>query len=546
MREGAMPVHEGGGRRAAGWRRRVTAWVSILFATLSVVPAAHADSASSAQTAGAASPTPNEIRFAEGEGTSTSMPGNVARNTATDTILGHVVESLVALRADMTIGPMLADSWDVSPDGKIYTFHLRHGVLFHNGAPMTSKEVAWSFAYLMKPSSGFSCRNVYDGSKGLKVLAVRTPDPYTVTFELDRPFELFLTHMVDPRCPLAVLHPSSVDSQGAWIGPVATGPYVFSEWVKGQYSLLKPFAGYRPRPEPSSGAAGAKVAHENVRFVTIPDEAAQKSALVAGQIDGMSIDENDLLPPDPRWHVVEGPSTDPALILMQTRDPLLADVRMRRAIALALDMRGIVNAVTNGTSRYNPSLVPDANKLFSTIDATGYTKNLAEVKRLLAEAGYHGQTLKLETNRRFAHMYTLSVYAQALLTKAGIHTELQVLEWGAQVSDFRSGHFQLMSFGYSARIDPALMFADMLGDKSKTPMAQWENPAARKLLHGLEGEADENVRRHTFEQLHQMMIADAPFLMAYYTPDVVVVSSRLHGYTSWPMRRIRLFNVSKD
>ena len=488
----------------------------------------------------------HEIRVAEGEDTPTSMPGNVARNTATDNILGNVVESLVALRADLGVAPMLADSWDISPDGKSYTFHLRHGVLFHNGAPVTSAEVKWSFEFLMKRSSGFECRSVFDGSRGVKVLAVTTPDPYTVVFELDRPYALFLKQMVDPRCPLAVLHPSSVDSEGKWLKPVATGPYVFADWKRGQYVLLKPFAQYRPRAEPSSGTAGAKLAHEDVRFVVIPDEAAQKSALAAGQIDAMTIDENNLLPPDPRWHLVEGPSADPAVLLMQNRDPLLSDARMRRAIALALDLPGIVNAVTDGHARYNPSLIPDANRLYSPIDATGYTENLPEVKRLLAQAGYHGQTLKLETSRRFEHMYTLAVYVQSLLTKAGIRTELDIVEWGKQVSDFRSGRFQLMSFGYSARIDPALMFGDVLGDKSKTPMAQWENPAALTLLHSLQGVSDETARKQAFERLHQMMIAGTPLLGMYYTPDLILVSSRLHGLTSWPMRRMRLFNVSKD
>ncbi|MGF6239532.1 peptide/nickel transport system substrate-binding protein [Paraburkholderia sp. GAS38] len=488
----------------------------------------------------------HEIRVAEGEDTPTSMPGNVARNTATDNILGNVVESLVALRADLSVGPMLADSWDITADGKTYTFHLRHGVLFHNGAPVTSAEVKWSFQYLMKRSSGFECRSVFDGNRGVKVLAVRTPDPYTVVFELDRPYALFLKQMVDPRCPLAVLHPSSVDSAGQWLKPVATGPFVFADWKRGQYVLLKPFPQYRPRTEPPSGLAGAKVAHADVRFVVIPDEAAQKSALAAGQIDAMTISENSLLPPDPRWHLVDGPSADPAVLLMQTRDPLLSDVHMRRAIALALDLPGIVNAVTDGHARYNPSLVPDANELFSPVDASGYTQNLPEVKRLLAQAGYHGQTLKLETSRRFEHMYTLAVYVQSLLTKAGIRTELDIVEWGKQVSDFRAGRFQMMSFGYSARIDPALMFGDVLGDKSKTPMAQWENPAALDLLHSLQGVTDDATRKHTFERLHQMMLADTPLLGMYYTPDLLLVSSRLHGLTSWPMRRIRLFNVSKD
>ena len=488
----------------------------------------------------------HEIRFAQSIDTQTSMPGNVARNTATDNIMANVVESLVALRADLSVGPMLADSWDISPDERTYTFHLRHGVLFHDGKPMTSAEVKWSFEFLMKPGSQFQCRFLYNGDRGARVLAVRTSDPSTVVFELDRPDTLFLKRMVDPSCPLAVLSPSSVDSTGAWVKPVATGPYVFSEWKRGQYVLLKPFAQYRPRTEPPSGMAGAKIAHDDARFVVIPDAAAQKSALVAGQIDLMGVDGDDLLPPDPRWHVIDGPSADPAALLMQTRDPLLADVRMRRAIALALDLPGIVNAVSDGRARYNPSFVPDASELFSPVDATGYTKNLPEMKRLLAQVGYRGQTLKLETNRRYTDMYKQAVYMQALLSKAGIHTELSIVEWGTQLSDFRSGHFQMMSFGYSARIDPALMFGEVIGDKSKAPLYQWENPTARALLRSLQGVADENLRKQTFEQLHRMMIADTPMLVTYYTRDLLLVSSRLHGVTSWPMRRIRLFNVTKE
>lgn len=527
---------------AAQLARLLAAAAVVLFGC--VPGAASASAPPSAPTP--VSPLPeHEIRVAEGEDTPTSMPGNVARNTATDNILANVVESLVALRADLSIGPMLADSWDISADGRTYTFHLRHGVLFHDGTLMTSKEVKWSFGFLMKRSSGFECRNAYEGANGPRVVDVRTPDPYTVVFELDRPNALFLTDMVDPRCPLAVLSPSSVDRDGHWLKPVATGPYVFSEWKRGQYVLLEPFAQYRPRSEPSSGLAGAKVAHGDARFVVIPDEAAQKSALVAGQIDMMSVGVDSVPPADPGWRVVSGPSTDPAGVLMQTRDPLLADVRIRRAIALALDLPGIVNAVSDGRSRYNPSLVPDASTLFTAVDATGYTKNLAEMKRLLAAAGYKGQTLKLETNRRFAEMYTLAVYAQSLLTQAGIPTELDIVEWGKQLADFRSGHFQLMSFGYSARIDPALMYADVLGDKAVKPMAQWENPAARKLLASMQGVTDETTRRQVFEQLHRMMIADVPMLAMYYTPDVMLVSNRLEGVSSWPMRRTRVFNVIK-
>ncbi|WP_083294612.1 ABC transporter substrate-binding protein [Burkholderia plantarii] len=512
-----------------------------------LVAAEAAPTPPSATAAQPAPPPPRqpEIRVAEGADTPTSMPGNIARNTATDNILGNVVESLVALRADLSVGPMLADSWDISPDGKTYTFHLRPGVRFHDGTPMTSREVRWSYAYLMTRSSGFECRNVYDGSRGARVLDVRTPDPMTVIFDLDRPNALFLTRMVDPRCPLAVLSPSSVDAAGQWLKPVATGPFEFAEWKRGQYVLLRPFPGYRPRPEPPSGLAGAKHAYGDVRFVVIPDEAAQKSALVAGQIDLMSVGENGVLPPDPRWHVISGPSTDSAMLLMQTRDPLLSDLRLRRAISLAVDLPGIVNAVTDGRAPYDPSLVPNATRQFTPDDAKGYTRNLPEMRRLLSEAGYHGQTLSLETSRRFPHMYTMAIYLQSLLAQAGIATRLDIVEWGKQLADFRSGRFQLMSFAYSARIDPELMYGDVLGDKDRRPMAQWENPRARALLRGLQGVTDEAERRRVFDQLHDLMLADVPMLMMYYVPDLQIASSRLDGVASWPMRRTRVFNVTK-
>lgn len=486
-----------------------------------------------------------EIRYAINTDATTSMPGNFLRNTYTDAIAANVVESLVALKGDLSVAPMLADSWEISPDGKTYTFHLRRGVSFQNGDPFTSADVKWSFNYLMNPKSGYVCRNNYDGRRGPKVLAVSTPDLHTAVFELDRPSALFLTRMTEMRCPLAMLDPASVDKDGNWLKPIATGPYMLSEWKRGQYVLLKPFAQYRPRAEPGTGLAGGKHAQANVRFVVIPDEAAQLSALMSGQIDMMSISENDIPPPDPSWRLIAGPGADPAVLLMQTRDPLLSDVRMRRAIALAVDLPGLVNAVTEGRAKYNPSLTPDASAFYTATDAIGYQRNLAEVKRLLTAVGYAGQTLTLETNRNTPHMYSAAVYMQSLLLQAGIHVKLQVLEWGTQETDFRAGKFQLMSFGYSARIEPSLMYADVLGEKSKNSMVQWENPKAFALLHSIDSVSDQTTRMHVLGQLHTMMLDDAPMVVLSDTPDLILVSSRLQGVQSWPLRTKRFFNVTK-
>jgi peptide/nickel transport system substrate-binding protein len=292
--------------------------------------------------------------------------------------------------------------------------------------------------------------------------------------------------------------------------------------------------------------AGRKVAHNPVRFVVIPDAASQKAALEAGQVDAYNADQDSLPARDPRWHIVSESGLDTVMLLLQTRDPVLSDVRVRRAIALSLDFPGIAQALTDGLAAYNPSLVPTSSAYYTAADKQGYQQNLAEAKRLLQAAGYRGQTLKLQVSKRYPYLYRVAVVTQQLLSQAGIHAQLDMLEWGTQLDNFRHGKFQMMAFAYSARTEPAQLFLDVLGDKARSPMAQWENPKARAVLDGIEGESDPTVRKQAFERLHALMIQDVPLLMYYNNPGYVVVSARLKGFIGWPLRKPRFFNVSKN
>jgi peptide/nickel transport system substrate-binding protein len=487
-----------------------------------------------------------EIRVADAIDTPTSVPGHRSRNTATDGILMHVVESLVALRDDMSVGPMLADSWSVSPDGKTWRFKLRKGVTFHNGAPLTSAEVVWSVQRILDPKSESYCRNQYDGSKGAKVTSVQANGPDGVTFVLEQPNALFLQQMANIQCPLAILHPSSVDAQGKWIKPVGTGPYAFGDWRRGQYLQLNAYPGYVPRTEAPSGLAGAKKALANLRFVVIPDAAAQKAAFMSGQVDLIVADGENRPPSGPGWQILVEQDMDLNTLLMQSRDPLLAKPQFRRAVALALDLPALAKALTNGHAAYNPSLVPVASAYYSPVHATGYASNLAEAKALLAAAGYHGEPVKIQANKRYPEQYRLAVVVQNMLAKAGIKAEVEVLEWATQLTNFREGKFQMMAFSYSARLDPAIMYGDLLGDKNVTPMSQWTNPEAARILAGIKGVSDPARRKAAFEELHKLMIADVPLLEVYNTPVVIGVSKRLAGFRPWPLRRPRFFNVSKQ
>ena len=142
----------------------------------------------------------------------------VHRDSTTDIIVSHLAEGLVAVRDDLDVGPSLADSWEISDDGRQYTFTLREGALFHNGAPVTSTEVVWSWERLLNPETEFLCRNWFDGtgSTGIHVTAIEAVDPRTVRFTLEEPNALFLPRMAHVACLTAIIHPDSVTETGAW------------------------------------------------------------------------------------------------------------------------------------------------------------------------------------------------------------------------------------------------------------------------------------------------------------------------------------------
>lgn len=487
----------------------------------------------------------NEIRVAMKSDIRSTMPGRRGRDANTDNVLLHVVEGLVAYREDLSIGPMLAESWQVSKDGKAYTFKLRRGVKFHNGATMTSADVKWSYERFMDAAKGeWQCRNFFDGSRDLKVEAVETPDADTVIFKLDRPNSIFLDKLAHIQCTLAVLHKDSVAADGTWKEPVATGPFKIGEWKKGESVQLVPFAGYSSRSDAASGYAGMKKAHHPVRFVVIPEASSQRAALESGQIHLMPFVIQDGVPKadgDIDVFVKEGLEWN--ILLMQTRDPLLKDIRIRKAIAHAVDVPALVKAASQGRARANPSVVPSTSRYYSEAHRKWLKFDPPEAMRLLKEAGYNGQVIKMQVNKNYPNMYDNAVIMQDMLGKVGIKVELQLYDWPTQLANYASGNFQAMMFGYSARLDPGLGYLALTGSKDINKGMQWDNRKADEIIGRANQELDFEKRKRIFEELHELFVQDIPAINLYNHPLIDVASKRLVGYKAWSTSKVRLFNV---
>ena len=474
-------------------------------------------------------------------------PG-VNRDANSDAVVLHMVEGLVGIREDTSIGPLLASSIDVSKDGRLYTFRLREGVRFHNGEVLTAEDVVWAWQRYLKPATQWRCLPEFDGRGHSRILGVTAADARTVVFTLEKPSALFLTQLARPDCGgSGIYHRSSIDADGKWRAPVGTGPFKMGEWKRGRFVELQRFEQYAARKEERDGLAGGKRADvQRVRFMVIPDSASAKAALLSGAIHlvpDIAAAELGDLNGQPAVRIDKVTTAALSGLLMQTQDPVLGDVRIRRALAMAIDSPALVRGVTHSLARVNNSAVPQTSPFHTAAHADGFKFDLAQARKLLAEAGYTGAPIRMVTNKRYQSMFDMALLAQAMAAKAGIRIELEVIDWASQLDRYTKGHYQLMAFGYSARLDPSLAFDMLMGPKETQPRKVWDNPAAQALLSRSMASSERAARQALFDQLHRQLLEDVPLIPLYNAIQVNAVSHRLSGFRGWAGEVPRLWNV---
>ena len=477
-----------------------------------------------------------------------SLEPGINRDANTDSVVHHIYEGLVGYKEDLSVGPALAESWVTADEGKTYRFALRDGVKFHNGAPLTSAEIKSSWERQFN-NPAWTCKRFFDGSGGTKVVGVETPDQRTVVYRLEAPSALFLKQLANFQCAVVAAHPGSFDADGKFKTPIGTGPFKLKEWKRAEHITLDRFADYKTSAAPSSAYAGARVPYaDQVVFRIIPDSSAAEAALVTGAIDVLpDLETQKIASMKARGvNVLTSPGLGWATLLIQTRDPLLSNVKIRQAIAHAIDLEAVTENRMSGLVKATPSAVAPSMPHFddSFRKWPAYDPKMAAA--LLKEAGYAGQLLKMQTNKRYNSMYDNAVMMQAMLAAAGLNVELEVLDWATQLDNYAKGNFQLQSFGYSARLDPGLNFAAFVADKAKNGWAQWDDPQAIALLAESSRTDDENRRKDIFQRLQAMMAEQIPMVPIYFDVTVEAVHPSVRGYKSWAADKPILWGVWKD
>jgi len=431
-------------------------------------------------------------------------------------VYGNVLEGLVRIDRDGKIIPALAREYKVSKDGKEYTFLLKKGVKFHDGKAFDAEDVKFTFERLMDPNITIPNRKYYNDIEAVELI-----DPHTVKFKLKNVNSMFLFNLARPDS--IIINKQTADKLKT--APVGTGPFKFMEWVRGDRIHLEKFAAYHRKGFPYL---------DKVTFKFIGDPSAQIANLKAGDVDVIGYDvspENALLlEKDPKFKVLNGyTTTEVILSTNQTRKPF-DDVRVRRAMAHAIDRSALIKGVMSGYGVPIGSHMDPGNPYY--IDLTSaYPYNPAKAKQLLAEAGYpNGFDAVIKVPERFAYAKRSGEIITDMLSQVGIRLKIELTEWGQWIDRvFRNGDFDLTVIGHAEPFD-----IDIYANPKY--YFRYDNPKFQETLKKAEMEPDPKLRRDLYVALQKMITEDAVNGFLFVMPSLPTMKKEvMNWWKDYPM-----------
>lgn len=466
-------------------------------------------------------------------------PGNLDPRFASDApsqdLDGLIFSALVAHDDNMNIIPDLAQSWE-TPNPQTFVFHLRPGVKFQDGRPLTSADVKYTFDTILNgvPSPSGLVRSTKRSSFD-KITSIDAPDPLTVVFHLSEPRASFLWDMVRPGVGI-VPQGSSTDIK---LHPVGTGPFKFVSMTTDEEVTLDrnpDYFGFAKDP-PSTGFAPGSVI-EHAHFRVVPDAVVRALELRKGSADIGGI--NSLIPDmvlalkkEKNLAVDDAPGTSLSYVAFNLNDPILKHREVRLALDYATDREAIIRYLLRGEARIaigqlppnhwanNPSLRPrafDRRKAEQLLDAAGFPRGRDGIRMHL--------TLKTSTEEA-ARLLGETLADQ--WKRVGVLLTLQPLESATFFSDLNHGSFQMYTLRWlGVNNDPA--FYEFAFSSAHMPpngynRGHYNNPALDALIAKERIEMDREKQKALVWQIQQILYGDDPYLSLWFNDTVCVYRS---------------------
>lgn len=464
-----------------------------------------------------------------------------AFDTAAMRINSSVTENLVRLGADGNPEPGLAESWDVSEDGLLWTFNIRPNVTFHDGTPLDAAAVVFNFERQMDtahPYNQYGSWGWWDWMFAPAIDRVYAVGDMTVVMELAFPFSPLLAHLGISGAG-TILSPTAIAEHGAQIGnhPVGTGPFMLTEWVRGDHITLTAFDDYWGE-EPHLDAI-------IIRF--IPDNTVRSAALTRGEIDIMTDFSGQQLEMLRQGgaQVQIAPALNVSYLAMNSKSAPFDDIRVRLAVQHAIDTETLLQALYGDLGEPALGPIPSAMWAFDP-DASRYEYDPGLAKQYLADAGYeNGLDVELSiysAPRGYNPVGTeLAQVVQMYLTAVGINATIKVTDYTAHAADVGNGNHQLAFFGWNGDdLDPDGFIQTLVHSANAiTPgannIAFIENPELDALIDQARTVTDVDERRALYLEAQQLVHESAGWIWLNGVRQAYALSPRVQGFEANPI-----------
>jgi peptide/nickel transport system substrate-binding protein len=454
------------------------------------------------------------------ESSPTNLDPRVGIDAQSERIDNLIFDDLLSRGEDLNVAPGLAESWDI-PDPLTYVFHLHRGVKFHDGRPLTARDVKWTFDSLLQHKIPSTKSAVYKF-----VDHIDASDDATVVFHMKEQDATLLWNLSDGAIGIVPFGSGDEITQH----PVGSGPFKFVSAETDREVIV----------ERNDDYWGDEAKLARVRFAVVPDATTQALELRKGSgdiaINSLTPDMVQTLSREPRLAIEYSSGTRLAYLGFNLRDPILKDVRVRQAIAYALDRRPMIEYLWRGEAQPARSVLPVQSWAYNG-DVPAYDHDPAKANHILDAAGYpevNGVrfhiTMKTSTDENTRLMVTVM---QQQLREVGIALDIRSFEFATFFSDVTHGAFQMYGLRWiGGNEDPDIF--EYAFDSAKFPpnganRSYYSNAKVDALIDKARREIDPNVRKPLYAEVQRILADDVPYLNLWYLDNVLVHNRRVQN-----------------
>jgi peptide/nickel transport system substrate-binding protein len=455
------------------------------------------------------------------ESSPTNLDPRVGLDAQSERIDGLLFDNLLSRDEHLSVKPGLAEGWE-TPDPKTYIFHLHPGVQFSDGRPLTSRDVKWSFDSLLQ-------RTIRSTKTGTYTLVdhIDAPDENTVVFRLKQPWAGLLWNLAGGE-GMGIVPYGSLDEISGH--PIGSGPFRFVSAEQDKEVVIERNPNYW----------GTKAKLERVRFMVVPDTTTRALELRKGSAD---LEINALFPDmvltlqrESRLEVMRGPGTVLAYMAFNLRDPILRDVRVRQAIAYAIDRTPLIHFLIRDFARPAKSVLPPESWAYDA-NVQQYPHDFEKARQLLDASGHPPVNgirfhLTMKTSTEESSRSMAAVFQQQL-REVGIALDIRSFEFATFFSDVQHGEFQVYSLRWIGGNEDSEIFDYAFNSSKIIPNGAnrqyYSNPKVDALIEKARGETDHNVRKQDYARIQEILSEDLPYVDLWYFDNVMVYSKRVRN-----------------